>query len=384
MKNALVLQSGGMTAVINASLVGVVRAGKGVFEKIYGARYGVHGLVSGDVVDLSGLSDSELDRIEKTPSGVLGSSRVRLNEELTERAFKNTILPNEIEVVFVIGGNDTAYNGKFLSEYSQRTGKPIQVIGIPKTIDNDLPYMYFCPGYPSIARYIAISTQEAGLDTLAMRHSDPVKIIEVMGRNAGWIVCASALLKKNDRQPPHLLGLPEIPLDVDEFVEKVERIYKEYGFVVAVVSETVRDKTGVRIGEKKEGITSDGFGHQYVESASQRLCSIIEKRLGLRARWDRPGTLQRMSACHVSEMDRRTARGAGEFGVELARRGMSGVEVTIEEDGFGWVEIEKIAEKERLLPEEFRKEETGLPTKGFYDYALPLLGDGLPDYSWMY
>lgn len=382
-RNAVVLQSGGMTQVINASLIGVLDAMDGI-GSVYGARYGIRGLSSGDLYALTELQACDREFIKTMPSGFLGSSRLRLDEELLGRCFEASIKKYDIGVVFMIGGNDTAYNAGLLAEYASRLGMDLQVIGIPKTIDNDLPFMHFCPGYPSTARFVAVACQEAGLDTLAMKDSDPIKIVEVMGRNAGWIVAASGLLKRYPAQPPHIMCFPEQLLDIDEFVTKVERIYRSYGFAVIVVSETIRDLSGRRIGEKRGGIVADGFGHGYVESPAQRLCSILEDRLGVRARYDKPGTMQRMSIAHTSDLDLNTAYEAGRYAVDLFKKGVSGVEVVIERNGFSSVPISEIAEKERLLPEEFMNDTKDFISPAFYEYALPLLG-GIPvDFSRIY
>ncbi len=381
--NALVLQSGGMTPVINASLIGIVDAGKGVFNKIYGSRYGIHGLLSLDWIELSELAGAVKEKILQSPSGFLGSSRVRLEKEDAKRVVE-AIYKRKVEYIFLIGGNDTAYNARVLSEVSSELGYDLRVIGVPKTIDNDLPYMFFCPGYPSVARYIAISVQEAGLDTMAMRYSDPIKIIEVMGRNSGWIVSASAVLKKKESQPPHLLCPPERLIDYDWFVERVREIYRRFGFVVVVVSETVRDVTNKRIAQKRSGVIADGFGHGYVESSAQILSNLVEERLKIKARWEKPGSFQRMSVSHRSKLDLKVAYTAGVHAIELAKKGLGAVEVKIEKDGFSYVELERIAMKERHLPDGFIREDGSEISDECREYIMGLIGDDLPDYSWMY
>ncbi len=383
MKNALIVQSGGMTPVINASLIGIVNAGEKAFNQIYGAKYGIHGLFLFDFVELSSFSKEYRERIARTPSGFLGSSRIKLSEDKSKEVVE-LLRQENIGCLFLIGGNDTAYNAKVLSEASREMRYDLQVIGIPKTIDNDLPHMYFCPGYPSVARYVAICVQEAGLDTRAMRHSDPVKIIEVMGRNAGWIVAASGVLKEKASQPPHLLCPPERLIDYDWFIERVRRIYEEFGFVVVVVSETVKDTTGRRVAEKQKGIVADQFGHGYVESASQVLANMVEERLNIRARWERPGSFQRMSVCHRSELDFDVAYDAGMYAVDLAKGGLSGVEVQIKKDGFSYIELDEIALNERHLPKDFISEDGSGITQKCRDYIVGLIGDDLPDYSWLY
>ncbi len=384
MKKAIVLQSGGCTAVINQSLCGVVSECRKNNIEVFGLRYGVRGLIESDFIDMSLFSDETLQQIANLPSAFLGSSRTKLDEEaglsVVEQLHKRGIV-----YAFLIGGNDTAVNADVLAKSARRLGIDFQVIGIPKTIDNDLPFMHYCPGYGSVARFTAITAQEAGLDTLAMKYVDPVKVIEVMGRNAGWIVASSALLKKRGAQPPHILCFPEVAFNWGRFLDKVERVYRKTGYVVIVMSETIRDENGVRIGEKKEGLVKDGFGHPYVESPAQRICSVIEKQMHIRARYDKPGTIQRMSIAYVSKRDQEDAFNCGVYAVKLAMDGETGLEVILKDGGkFDTAPIREIASVERKLPEEFITEDGFFITKKFIDYALPLIGGDLPDYDIAY
>ncbi len=384
MNKAVVLQSGGCTAVINQSLCGVVKACKENGIDIYGARWGVEGLIKQDFLDFTIMDDSVITKIGNLPSSFLGSSRIKLDEK-SALDVVNALSEKGVSAVFLIGGNDTALNAKFLADASNVLGAEMRIIGIPKTIDNDLPFMHYCPGYGSVARFAAITTQEASLDTLAMKNVDPIKVIEVMGRNAGWIVAASALLKRAPAQGPHLLCFPERPFEWDGFLQKLEDIYKRYGYAVVVISETIRDKDGRRIGEKKDGLVADGFGHPYVESPAQRICAVVEERFKVRARYDKPGTIQRMSMAYVSDRDQRDAFGCGRFAVQLALEGKSGLEVVLKDNGeFSYVDISEIASVERLLPENFINKDGDFITQDFVDYCMPLIGSNVPDFSWAY
>jgi 6-phosphofructokinase 1 len=238
-----------------------------------------------------------------------------------------------------------------------------------------------------VARFAAITTQEAGLDTRSMKDVDPVKMIELMGRNSGWIVAASAILKKKEEDPPHLLLLPEVPFDEIFFLKRVEAIYKKIGYCIVVLSETIRDSQGRRIGALKEGVTKDPFGHVYVEGAAKHLCRLVENHLKVRARFDKPGTIQRMSIPYVSDVDQREAYQAGVHAVKWAVKGISGVMV-----GFARmkgetyrisylpVPLEKIPNRERYLPPHFLTTDRTMVTAAFQKYALPLIGSGLPSY----
>ena len=262
------------------------------------------------------------------------------------------------------------------------------MIHIPKTIDNDLMETDHCPGYGSVARFAAISTQEAALDTKAMKNVDPVKIIELMGRNSGWIVAASALLKKSPADAPHILLIPEVPFNETAFLKRTEAVLQSVGYCIIVISETIRDHGGNRIGRKTEGITTDPFGHKYVEGTAARLAAILERHLGVRARFDKPGTIQRMSMGYISKADQQEAYQAGAHAVKWALKGMSRVMVGFKRKsagkyaiGYEPVSLEKIPNRERYLPQEFFDAAKTMIRPAFAEYALPLLGKNLPEFA---
>jgi len=259
---------------------------------------------------------------------------------------------------------------------------------VPKTIDNDLPGTDHCPGYGSAARYLAQSTQDAGLDTDAMRLTDPIKIIEVMGRDAGWLVASSILGKQDERDAPHVLCVPERRLDVDAFVGAIETVYRRYGYAVATVAETVRDTHGQPIGGLHEVQAADAFGHPIIQGTASTLASAVGQLLGLKARFDKPGTLQRMSGSLLSPVDIEESYRAGAAAVRLALEGVSGRMVgfrrlpgpeyhcdTIE------VALEEVANRHRVLPAEFLGEDPFSVTQGFVEYARPLIGPPLLPYA---
>lgn len=384
--NAVVAQSGGCTAVINQSLAGVVETARHSKEitGILGSRYGIEGILNGSFVDLRAKSKSLIQSIAHSPSAALGSSRYKLKGRDASHAIQN-LKRHNARYLFLIGGNDTANTSLHLAKAAEREGYELGIIHIPKTIDNDLIETDHSPGYGSVARFAAITTQEAALDTRAMKNVDPVKIIELMGRNSGWIVAASALLKKSPEDAPHLLLIPEAPFVEKAFLKRVSQTLSRVGYCVIVISETIRDSQGQRIGSKTEGITSDPFGHKYVEGTSARLAGLIEKNLKVRARFDKPGTIQRMSMAYISEVDQKEAFQAGSHAVKWALQGVSKVMVGFRRKPgkkyaleYHPVPLEKIPSRERYLPEKFFDKKKAMITSAFTKYALPLIGENLP------
>lgn len=386
---AVIGQSGGCTAVINQSLAGIVAEARRhpQITTLLGARHGIEGILSGSFVDLSAKPSQLIRAIADSPSAALGSSRYKLKAG-DDQKIVSGLRKNNIRFVFLTGGNDTANTSLRIAKAAEKARYELSVIHIPKTIDNDLVETDHCPGYGSVARFAAITTQEAALDTKAMKNVDPVKIIELMGRNSGWIVAASALLKKSPADAPHILLIPEVPFDETAFVRKTEAVLQSVGYCIIVISETIRDYGGNRIGRKTEGVITDPFGHKYVEGTSARLASIIEKELKVRARFDKPGTIQRMSMAYISETDQKEAFQAGVHAVKWALRGMSEVMVGLKrKPGMKYaieyqpVSLEKIPNCERDLPEEFFDRKKAMITPAFSKYALPLIGGNLPEFA---
>jgi len=385
---AVVAQSGGCTAVINQSLAGVVTAAcaSKKIGGILGARHGIEGILNHSFIDLQKQPAELLKRVANSPSAALGSSRYKLREDDAARAIQN-LKKNDARYVFLIGGNDTANTSLQLAKAAERAKFELNIIHIPKTIDNDLVETDHCPGYGSVARFAAVTTQEAALDTKAMQRVDPVKIIELMGRNSGWIVAASALMKRSPADAPHILLIPEVAFHENAFVRQVEVTLANTGYCIVVISETIRDAHGNRIGSKTEGVTADPFGHKYVEGTAARLAGIIEKNLGVRARFDKPGTIQRMSMAYISKVDQEEAFQAGVYAVEWALEGKTKVMVGFQRKtgtkyaiGYRPVPLAKIPNNERYLPETFFDWKKGMIEPAFVEYALPLLGKGLPHF----
>lgn len=385
---AIVAQSGGCTAVINQSLAGVAaaaRASKNIRD-IWGALNGVEGLLNSSHVDLRKQSPAFLKAIANSPSAALGSSRYKLKNHDAALVVAN-LKKHDIRYVFLIGGNDTANTSLQIAQAAEEASYEVHILHIPKTIDNDLMETDHCPGYGSVARFAAITTQEAALDTHAMRRVDPIKIIELMGRNSGWIVAASALLKRSSSDAPHILLIPEVAFDEPSFVRQVEKVLARVGYCIIVISETIRDAQGNRLGSKTDGVVADPFGHQYVEGTAARLAALLEKNLQVRARFDKPGTIQRMSMAYISEVDQQEAFQAGVHAVEWALRGKSKMMVGFKRRsgpryGIDYcpVPLEKIPDRERYLPLNFFDPEKSMIKPAFAKYALPLIGKNIPDF----
>lgn len=387
--NLLVGQSGGPTAVMNASLAGVIEEAwqHPEISGIFGALNGIEGVLSRKIVDLRQEDAATLQALKSTPAAALGSCRYRLRPGDAARALR-VLQDYDVRYFLYIGGNDSADTSHWLAEEARQAGYDLRVIGVPKTIDNDLPVTDHCPGYGSIARFVAMATMDAGRDTEAMRAVDPVKIIEVMGRNAGWVAAASALGKRLDSDAPHLIYFPERPLVADRFVTDVKRVYDTLGYVVVVVAETVRDENGRPWASGYSLMESDDFGHRRLTGTAESLCRLIGKRLGLHARWDRPGTIQRMSVVCGSQVDSDEAYAVGQHGVRYALAGHSdSMVVIVRHTGPGYTcsydlaPLETIANNEKRLPDHYINAQGNFVTPSFVEYAMPLIGGPLPEYA---
>lgn len=400
----IVGQSGGPTAVINSSLVGVLREARAQgIRRVYGMRYGIKGLLTGDLVDLSSLSAEVLPTLQQTPSAALGACRHHLTDADIPLCLA-TLQEHGVQYMVYIGGNDSADTSHRIAQAAMEANIDLRVIAVPKTIDNDLPVTDHCPGYGSAARYIAIATLETTLDTKAMPDIYPVKILETMGRHAGWLTAAAALARTTGWDTPHLIYIPECPKDLEEIMNEVQALYREKGHVVIAMSENVRCKDGRPLtvaamealnsgqdagGPGIEPSFVDSFGHSYYRGVGTGavLSQLITKRLDLRARVDQPGTLQRMSQAHQSEVDLIEAEECGRAAVRGALSGTTDQMVILERAQsptyrctIGMEQLEKIANVEKRMPSDMIDKEANFVTQAFLDYALPLLGGPLPQY----
>jgi 6-phosphofructokinase len=389
-KALVVGQSGGPTAVINRSLAGIIRAALAAEDRIgsiVGLRHGIEGLLGGQFADLRRQSPGFLDALEETPSSILGSCRYRLADEDLDRALA-ALRQLNAGIFLYIGGNDSADTTHRLALVARAAGDDLVCIGVPKTVDNDLVGMDHSPGFGSAARFLALAAMEASRDTEAMRRSDPVKILEVAGRHAGWLAAASALGRRHDDEGPHLVYVPERPVSAESILADVAETHKAYGHVVMVLSENQPGADGHVFGSGGQPRHIDAFGHAYYDSPAESLVSQICGQLGLRARWEKYGTLQRMSISCRSETDAAEASAVGQEAVRLALSGETDTMAVIQrasDEPYRWTlgtaSLAQVANEQRFLPPEMAPEPRSGPTPAFRQYAEPLLGAPLPEHA---
>jgi 6-phosphofructokinase len=385
----LVGQAGGATSVINASLTGVMAEARAQrIEVVWGMRRGAEGALAGEFVDLSGVSSEEIQTLRHTPGAALRSSRHKISDEEAGRLLE-FCRANDVRYFLYIGGNDSADTVHRLARMARERGYDLAAIAIPKTIDNDLPVTDHCPGYGSVARYVAIATMDSAKDTESMPTMYPVKIIEVMGRNAGWVVAAASLGKRTGEDAPHLVYVPERPLSREQFLRDIENVHRELGHVVAVVGETVRDEQGHPFADTALSGEMDAFGHPLLRGTASAMCRLVQGELGLRSRYDKPGSLQRMSSLCTSPIDLAEADEVGKEAVRRAVQGESDRMITLirdEDEPYrshtDVAPLSEVANRQRLLPDGFLAEDGTAITEAFRQYALPLLGPhALPRYA---
>ncbi len=377
-------QSGGATAVINASLAGALDVGltSDRVHRVLGMRNAVEGLLAGEFLDLGTLGSHQRDVLRRTPSAALGTGRYKLQDADLDPILDICAREN-IRWFLYIGGNDSADTVLRLSRHAETRGQDLRVMSVPKTIDNDLPETHACPGYGSIARYLANATRDAVFDTIASPQLYPVKFIEVMGRDAGWVTAACTLaLHGDDVDLAPLLLLPERPpASTGEVLDMVRGDVGRRGWSVMVVPETLRDAKGRHLGGNTPDYV-DAFGHEYFPSTGAALSRLLTS-AGLRARYEKPGTAARMSISLASPVDLRQAEALGQLAAERALAGETARMSAIAPGGRGLttVPVERVANRVRVLDEGFIGEDGHSVTQAFLDYALPLLGpDPFPPY----
>ncbi len=386
--NLIIGQSGGATAVINASLVGAVEAALADerIDGIYGMLNGVEGMLNEDIINLREETRTTWTRLLYTPSAALGTCRYKLTDEDPERVIA-LLRKHDIHMLLYIGGNDSADTAHRLALAAQNLNFELRAISVPKTIDNDLPFTDHCPGYGSSARFMALATLDSAMNTRSIPGYYPVKVIETMGRDAGWLTASSVLAKHNESDPPHILLIPEQRFNADRFLSQVEEVHRRLGYVVVVAAESLRDEQGQALGAVGQAGT-DAFQHPMLSGTAQHLVDLMKNELKLRARFDKPGDLQRMASFSVSITDRDEAYLVGKMGIKALLDGESDKMITLvrhNEPAYhcttGLTELAQVANAQRLLPSEYLDESKTMVTQAFYDYALPLIGDPIPDHA---
>ncbi len=393
-KNILVGQSGGPTAVINASLAGVAAAGMAAGVKVYGMQHGIQGFARGEVIRLDEklAAPGAIDLLKATPAAWLGSCRRRLPTAAAEPALYADLFRRfeelEVGAVLYIGGNDSMDTIQKLHDYGVGVGSSIRFVGVPKTIDNDLAVTDHTPGYGSAARYIATVMKELIADSLVYDEKR-VTLVEIMGRNAGWLAGAAALAAGSDCPGPDLLYLPEVAFDPEDFVARVAALQQQRQSVVVAISEGIRLADGRYVCELgASGDEVDVFGHRQLSGAGAWLCAELSTRLGAKCRAVELSTMQRCAAHLASGADVQEAFEAGSAGVAAALRGESGVMVVLQRAGAGeyacscaTADIHGIANAEKTVPLEWIDTDRVTVTDAFLDYVRPLI-QGTPNVVW--
>ena len=391
MKNAFYAQSGGVTSVINCSAYGVISKFKKDFSEanIYASKNGIVGLLEGELYDLS-KTKKPLHNLLDMPGGIFGSCRYKLPSLDEETFYKNLFVQLEkinIGYFFYNGGNDSADTCLKVAKAAEKYGYDLKAIAVPKTIDNDLAVTDNCPGFGSVAKYVAISAKEASLDIKSMcKTSTKVFVLEVMGRHAGWIAAAGELANNNEQTFVHKILLPEISFDEERFLSGVEQDVSEYGYSVIVASEGLKNKNGELYASSTE---KDSFGHSQLGGLAPKIASLITDKLNLKNHWSVADYLQR-SARHISSLtDIKQAVAVGEAAVKLAAEGKSGVMPIIKRisnSPYEWVisegDLNQIANEEKTLPKNFISNDGFGITEAGRNYLQPLIeGESFPKFS---
>lgn len=390
--NAIVGQSGGPTAVINASLLGVIEAAMKSrrIDRIFGMRFGIEGVLQNVLIDLGEQDPATLQRLKSTPGSALGSTRLKLQEEHFETILKRLRRFN-IRYFFMIGGNDTMDTIHRVSEYARQRGYEMIGVGVSKTVDNDLFGTDHTPGYPSAARYVALSVQQAGRLARDMQRVDQFVIFQTVGRSAGWLPAAAALAKRKAADAPHIILLPERPFRRQPFLRAVREAHRKYGFVSIVCGEGITnpDGTPVSASTTRDNFDNVEFGAMGGTSAAMMLHRMLSDTFGWRGEFQVTESLQMCASDRVVQRDVNEAFGCGRAAVRLAEKGTGDVMVTIErvssgaepyKSRFGTVPLAEVANRERPMPNRFIRKDGLFVTKAFLDYARPLVGP-LPEFA---
>ncbi|QKT03207.1 6-phosphofructokinase [Ectothiorhodospiraceae bacterium 2226] len=399
-KNAFYAQSGGVTAVINASACGVIetaRQHKDRIGKVYAGRNGIIGALTEDLIDTSKETAKSIAGLRYTPSGAFGSARYKLKGLEENRAEYERLIEvfkaHNIGYFFYNGGGDSADTCLKVSQIGDAMGYPIQAVHVPKTVDNDLPITDNCPGFGSVAKYVAVSIREAGFDVASMaKTSTKIFVMEVMGRHAGWIAAAGGLAAQAEGDAPHLILFPEIEFDEGKFLKRVDETVKRHGYCAIVVSEGVRNKEGKFLAEAG---TRDAFGHAQLGGVAPVVAQLIKDQLGYKYHWAVADYLQRAARHIASKTDVDQAYAVGKAAVELALKGQNSVMPTIVRKSdkpyrwtIGTAPLSKVANVEKFMPRDYITRDGFHITDKCRTYLAPLIKgedyppykDGLPQY----
>ena len=393
-KNAFYAQSGGVTSVINASACGVIETARKHSDKIgtvYAGRNGIIGALTEDLIDTSKESDADISALKHTPSGAFGSCRFKLKSlEDNKREYERLIdvfKAHDIGYFFYNGGGDSADTCYKVSQLSEKLGYPVQAIHVPKTVDNDLPITDNCPGFGSVAKYIAVSTLEASYDVRSMaKTSTKIFVLEVMGRHAGWIAAAGGLAADENNDIPVLILFPEVEFDQAKFMAQVKAKVEKYDYCSIVVSEGVHWPDGKFLAEQG---TRDSFGHAQLGGAAPVVANLIKEEFGYKFHWAVADYLQRAARHLASASDVAQAYALGQAGVEMAVAGDNAIMPTVERISskpyqwkIGKAALSEVANVEKMMPPEFITEDGFGITDACREYLEPLIqGEAYPPYE---
>jgi 6-phosphofructokinase 1 len=400
--NVLVGEAGGPTAVVDSSLYGLLNEAKShdEVEEIFGTLHGIDGIFKGKIIDLRKEDDQTLRALCWTPGASLGGCRTQLNSDDPNDWHVKRILEflkeNRIRFFFYIGGNDSMDTAHKIERAAKKVGYELTVLGIPKTVDNDLALTHHSPGYGSAAKYLAASVREAGLHSEAMQGAEPITILVTVGRNSGWLAGSCALARVKESDAPHLVYFPEIPLFQEKLLTDVESVYRRLGRVFIATGEGLKDERGNYITANRDGIVTDGFGHPELGGIAEWMKRLIERELKLRTRVIRPDICQQSAAHFASLTDREEAILVGHMAVRYAVEGRSGSMVTIKASSgekyrstTGLAPLFAVANVERRVQKEWINTEGNFPTANLVNYVRPLIRgevkvpfkDGLPRFA---
>lgn len=387
MKNMIVGQSGGPTAVINGSLYGVVSEGfrhPKTIEHVYGMINGIEGFLHNQIMDMHPLLENgDLELIRTTPGSYLGSCRYKLPEDLTDPVYPKIFQKFEeynIGYFFYIGGNDSMDTVSKLSRYAEQIHSSIRVIGVPKTIDNDLVETDHTPGFGSAAKYVATTVREIAVDASVYDNKKSVTIVEIMGRHAGWLTAASALARKFEGDNPVLIYLPEVAFDQDAFIKKVETSLETTSNLIVCISEGINDGNGTFICELASDVGTDTFGHKMLTGSGKYLENLVKEKLGVKVRSVELNVSQRCSSSCLSKTDLDEADHSGAFAVNAALNGKTGKMISFVrtsnapyELSFSTADVNIICNKEKPVPASWITKDGSDVSDEFIAYAAPLI-----------
>lgn len=382
-RNLMIVQGGGPTAVFNVSLAAAIEKAQSskVFTKVYGARFGAAGLTKGEICELSSLSSNELSLLRRTPGAALGSSRHQPAEADLHRQLE-ILRALDVRSMLFMGGNGTMLGARLFTEFCAGQSYPIEAVGAPKTVDNDLAGTDRCPGFASAARYVAQSTRELDLDLRSL--PQPVTILETMGRSVGWLAAAAALAKSDDRSAPHVLLIPEVPFEREPFLSRVEQTVARQGWAVVVAAEGIRNADGTLVYSSADPAQQDPLKRPLTGGVARHLAAIVARDLKIRCRSETPGLLGRSSIAHRSAQDVEDATAVGAAAVSALISGQTGTMVSLTPLGSAepttLVPLDEVAGIERPIPSSWLDNGSLAVNGNFCRYLRPLVGE-LPEFA---